>query len=177
MLRRRHQSITTGIIIDGGRVEQVRVLVFRESRGGEVHRDAFTRQYRQASLDGQNRLDRTIDHIESGRFFDDFLQAFEEHRERRPRGVGEGEQRNPLELLEDDSGLHVREVERYPRPDSELGAEEEALLELIQLPPRQHEEDLVDDLALEDYLRRNITGTWHASCTVRMGRADDPTAM
>ena len=57
------EPITTGIIIDGGRVEQVRVLVFRESRGGEVHRDAFTRQYRQASLDGQNRLDRTIDSI------------------------------------------------------------------------------------------------------------------
>ena len=35
---------------------------------------------------------------------------------------------------------------------------------------------LADDLALEAYLRRAVTGTWHASCTVRMGRSDDPTA-
>lgn len=35
---------------------------------------------------------------------------------------------------------------------------------------------LGDELALEDYLRRTVTGTWHASCTVRMGAADDPTA-
>jgi len=57
------EPITTGIVIDDGRVEQVRVLVFRESRGGEVHRDAFTRQYRQAALDEDYRLDRTIDGI------------------------------------------------------------------------------------------------------------------
>jgi hypothetical protein len=57
------EPITTGIVIDGGRVEQVRVLVFRESRGGEVHRDAFTRQFRRATLDEHHRLDRTIDGI------------------------------------------------------------------------------------------------------------------
>lgn len=57
------EPITTGIVIAEGRVEQVRVLVFRESRGGEVHREAFTRQYHDAELDGENRLDRTIDGI------------------------------------------------------------------------------------------------------------------
>ena len=35
---------------------------------------------------------------------------------------------------------------------------------------------LADEDALEAYVRRTATGTWHASCTVRMGRADDPTA-
>ncbi len=35
---------------------------------------------------------------------------------------------------------------------------------------------LADADALEDYVRRTVTGVWHASCTVRMGRADDPTA-
>jgi 5-(hydroxymethyl)furfural/furfural oxidase len=35
---------------------------------------------------------------------------------------------------------------------------------------------LADSDALEDYVRRTVTGVWHASCTVRMGRADDPTA-
>jgi 5-(hydroxymethyl)furfural/furfural oxidase len=35
---------------------------------------------------------------------------------------------------------------------------------------------LADADALEEYVRRTVTGVWHASCTVRMGRADDPGA-
>ena len=35
---------------------------------------------------------------------------------------------------------------------------------------------VASDDALEDYLRRAVHGTWHASCSVRMGREDDPTA-
>lgn len=57
------EPITTGIMVADGRVEQVRVLIFRESRGGEVHRDVFTRQYEDAMLDDRNRLDRNIDGI------------------------------------------------------------------------------------------------------------------
>lgn len=56
------EPITTGIIVDHGRVARVRVLVFRESRGSEVHRDAFTRQYADARLEGDG-LDRRIDGI------------------------------------------------------------------------------------------------------------------
>jgi len=57
------EPITSGIIVDRGQVETVRVLVFRESRGFEVHRSAFTRQYESAVLDGNNKLDRHIDGI------------------------------------------------------------------------------------------------------------------
>lgn len=57
------EPITSGIIVDQGRVEQVRVLVFRESRGSEVNRDAFTRQYVNAELEDDNSLDRYIDGI------------------------------------------------------------------------------------------------------------------
>lgn len=57
------EPITTGIVVSEGRVEGVRVLVFRESRGGEVHRDAFTRQYDAAALGEDSRLDRNIDGI------------------------------------------------------------------------------------------------------------------
>ncbi len=35
---------------------------------------------------------------------------------------------------------------------------------------------LADDDAMEDFVRNTATGVWHASCTCRMGRADDPTA-
>ena len=34
-----------------------------------------------------------------------------------------------------------------------------------------------DDDALEAYIRRAVTGVWHASCTCRMGRAGDPMAV
>ena len=57
------EPITTGIIVNDGMVERARVLVFRESRGGEVHREVFTQQYEQAVLDDRNRLDRNIDGI------------------------------------------------------------------------------------------------------------------
>jgi hypothetical protein len=57
------EPITTGVVVHDGVIEQVRVLVFRESRGGEVHREVFTRQYEQAVLDGKRRLDRNIDGI------------------------------------------------------------------------------------------------------------------
>ena len=36
---------------------------------------------------------------------------------------------------------------------------------------------LADDDMMEDYIRRTVTGVWHASCTCRMGRADDPAAV
>ena len=57
------EPITSGIIVNEGRVEQVRVLIFRESRGSEVHRSAFTRQYENASLESDNSLDLYIDGI------------------------------------------------------------------------------------------------------------------
>lgn len=36
---------------------------------------------------------------------------------------------------------------------------------------------VADDDALEAYIRRTVTGVWHASCTCRMGRKDDPMAV
>jgi hypothetical protein len=57
------EPITSGIVVHQGKAERVRVLVFRESRGSEVHRDAFTRQYENAALDNSGQLDRHIDGI------------------------------------------------------------------------------------------------------------------
>ncbi|MEP9378679.1 GMC family oxidoreductase N-terminal domain-containing protein [Aquabacter sp. CN5-332] len=34
-----------------------------------------------------------------------------------------------------------------------------------------------NDTELEDFIRSSATGTWHASCSCRMGRADDPMAV
>jgi len=57
------EPITSGIIVHQGYVERVKVLVFRESRGSEVHRSAFTRQYENAALESDSTLDRYIDGI------------------------------------------------------------------------------------------------------------------
>jgi len=55
--------ITVGIRVEAGRVEAVRVLVFRESRGWEVKSPAFTAQFDGARLLPDRRLDRGIDGI------------------------------------------------------------------------------------------------------------------
>jgi hypothetical protein len=57
------RPITTGIVVSRGRIEDIRVLVFRESRGWEVRRESFRDQFRGARLDGDDGLDRTIDGI------------------------------------------------------------------------------------------------------------------
>ncbi|MBE9548780.1 MAG: FMN-binding protein [Proteobacteria bacterium] len=57
------EPITTGIIINNGAVEIVQVLEFRESRGAEVHRRRFTRQYSDAQLDNKHQLDKRINGI------------------------------------------------------------------------------------------------------------------
>ncbi|MDY6943311.1 MAG: FMN-binding protein [Pseudomonadota bacterium] len=60
----KEQPITVGIVVEDARIERVRVLVYRESRGGEVRHAYFTRQFKGAALVQDDfALDRTIDGI------------------------------------------------------------------------------------------------------------------
>ena len=59
----KERPITTGIVIDQGAIQRVRVLAFRESRGGEVRHSYFTRQFLEARLNSEEKLDRHIDGI------------------------------------------------------------------------------------------------------------------
>jgi len=59
----KERPITIGVVVSAGHVEQVRVLAFRESRGGEVRYPFFTRQFVNAGLKDGDRLDRGIDGI------------------------------------------------------------------------------------------------------------------
>ncbi len=59
----KEKPITTGIVIRDGKVERVRVLVFRESRGWEVRHAFFSEQFDQARLQSDLELDRHIDNI------------------------------------------------------------------------------------------------------------------
>jgi hypothetical protein len=59
----KEKPITTGIVVRDGKVERVRILAFRESRGGEVRHAFFTEQFDHAGLQPDLELDRHIDNI------------------------------------------------------------------------------------------------------------------
>ena len=56
------EPITFGIIIKNNKIEKIKVLEFRESRGWEVKYPAFTKQYNGVGLQG-DKLDKNIDGI------------------------------------------------------------------------------------------------------------------
>jgi len=59
----KEKPITVGIVISNNKIEKVKVLVFRESRGDEIRHDFFTQQFKHARLNTNNQLDRSIDGI------------------------------------------------------------------------------------------------------------------
>jgi hypothetical protein len=59
----KEEPITTGIVINKGQIEQVEVLIFRESRGWEVRHDFFTDQFKGVTLNDDRELDLPIDNI------------------------------------------------------------------------------------------------------------------
>ncbi|RMD70411.1 MAG: FMN-binding protein, partial [Gammaproteobacteria bacterium] len=59
----KEEPITVGIVVNGGRIERIKVLAFRESRGWEVRYPFFTDQFKGAGLDKDKALDRPIDGI------------------------------------------------------------------------------------------------------------------
>ena len=59
----KEEPITIGYVVHKGRIERVRVLVYRESRGDEVRYPRFTEQFKGATLKNENALDRSIDNI------------------------------------------------------------------------------------------------------------------
>jgi hypothetical protein len=59
----KEMPITIGVVIEQNKIEQVKILAYRESRGGEVRYPAYTQQYRGASLTERQKLDQNIDGI------------------------------------------------------------------------------------------------------------------
>lgn len=59
----KEEPITIGYVVNQGRIERVRVLIYRESRGDEVRYPRFTEQFKGATLKDTNALDRSIDNI------------------------------------------------------------------------------------------------------------------
>lgn len=57
------KPITTGFLIEGDAMLQMRVLIYRESHGWEVRYPFFTDQFTGLHLDQDNQLDKKIDGI------------------------------------------------------------------------------------------------------------------
>jgi len=59
----KEELITTGIVVNKGNIERVKILVFRESRGWEVRYPFFTDQFKNVKLTARKKLSRPIDSI------------------------------------------------------------------------------------------------------------------
>ena len=59
----KEQPITVGIIIENSVIRSLKVLTYRENRGGEVATASFTDQFNRVSLNGNYQLDASIDGI------------------------------------------------------------------------------------------------------------------
>lgn len=59
----KEMPITIGVVIADNKITEVKILAYRESRGGEVRYPAYTAQYSGASLRKNNRLNQSIDGI------------------------------------------------------------------------------------------------------------------
>ena len=59
----KEQPITTGIVIENNHIVAVEVLVYRESRGGEIQQRFFTKQFQGLTLTKHDTLSQKIDGI------------------------------------------------------------------------------------------------------------------
>jgi len=59
----KEEPITAGFIVAAGKISQVRILAYRESRGYEIKYPAFLKQYQGVELSLDNYLNRNIDGI------------------------------------------------------------------------------------------------------------------
>lgn len=59
----KEKPITAGIVVSNGKIERIKVLIFRESRGWEVRHPFFTDQFNGLGLTTDHELDGTIDGV------------------------------------------------------------------------------------------------------------------
>jgi len=59
----KEHPITVGLVVKENKLQLLKVLVFRESRGGEVRHSFFTNQFKKIGLTAENKLDKNIDGI------------------------------------------------------------------------------------------------------------------
>ena len=66
--------ITAGFVVRAGTLELARVLIYRESRGGEIQMPSFLKQFDGAKLDQHGQLSRRVDGITGATLSVDAMQ-------------------------------------------------------------------------------------------------------
>lgn len=64
----KEEPITAGFVVRDGKIEQARVLIYRESRGNEIRYPAFLNQFTGTSLADDGHLNRKVDGISGATF-------------------------------------------------------------------------------------------------------------
>jgi len=59
----KERPITFGVSVVNHQIDEIKVLAFRESRGGEIAMPVYEQQFSNLSLNANNRLNRNIDGI------------------------------------------------------------------------------------------------------------------
>lgn len=59
----KEHPITVGLVAKNNKLEKLKVLIYRENRGGEVQYDFFTQQFKKIGITSDNELDKSIDGI------------------------------------------------------------------------------------------------------------------
>ena len=57
------KPITTGFIVESGKIKSVEILIYRESHGWEVSKPFFTRQFSRATLKSGDQLSKGIKNV------------------------------------------------------------------------------------------------------------------
>ena len=57
------RPITTGYVVNKGKIEHVKMLIYRETIGAEVRRTSFTNQFKGAVLGASGKLSRRVNNI------------------------------------------------------------------------------------------------------------------
>ena len=57
------RPITTGYVVSKGKIEYVKMLIYRETIGAEVRRTSFTNQFKGAVLGASGKLSRRVNNI------------------------------------------------------------------------------------------------------------------
>jgi len=59
----KEKPITVGLVVRDNKIQRIKVLIFRESRGWEVRHDFFTKQFKGLALTSSQTLTKPIDGI------------------------------------------------------------------------------------------------------------------
>ena len=59
----KEHPITVGLVVKKNKLQRLKVLIFRESRGWEVRHTFFTKQFKQIGITSENQLEKNIDGI------------------------------------------------------------------------------------------------------------------